>query len=249
MTAFSYQLYSSRNFPPMSSTLRMLADLGYTQVEGFGGLFETAEAVQGLKAGLSETGLSMPTAHMSLGLVQDEPARAIEIARSLGMAAVFVPHTTDQDRDASGWSAFGREIAEAGKPLQDAGLKFGWHNHDFEFNDLGGEDRPLDLILSASDDLLLELDVAWVEVSGQDPLKWISKYAERLLAAHVKDIAPEGKCVDEDGWADVGHGTMDWKAIMAALKNTSAEYFVLEHDNPSNDRRFAERSLAAAKTL
>ena len=40
MTAFSYQLYSSRNFPPLSRTLSMLADLGYEQVEGYGGLFD-----------------------------------------------------------------------------------------------------------------------------------------------------------------------------------------------------------------
>lgn len=36
MTAFSYQLYSSRNFPPLAATLTMLADLGYAEVEGYG---------------------------------------------------------------------------------------------------------------------------------------------------------------------------------------------------------------------
>lgn len=249
MTAFSYQLYSSRNFPPLSDTLRMLADLGYAQVEGYGALFEDAETVNAIEAGLKETGLTMPTAHMGLDFLKQNSARAIEVAGALGISTIFVPHTTEQDRDAAGWSAFGQEIAEAGKPLQDAGLKFGWHNHDFEFKDLGGEDKPLDLILAASDDMLLEFDVAWAQVAGENPLDWILKYADRLVAAHVKDIAPAGTCEDEDGWADVGHGTMDWSGIMAALREAGTTYFVAEHDNPSDHRRFAERSLATAKTL
>ena len=37
---------------------------------------------------------------------------------------------------------------------------------------------------------------------------------------------------------------------MAALKEqTKAKYYVMEHDNPKDDRRFAERSLAAAEKL
>ena len=33
---YSYQLYSSRNFPPLSATLKMLAEVGYKDTEGFG---------------------------------------------------------------------------------------------------------------------------------------------------------------------------------------------------------------------
>ncbi len=73
------------------------------------------------------------------------------------------------------------------------GLTFGWHNHDFEFADLGGEEKPLDLILQGSDDLALELDVAWVQVGGEDPITWIEKYADRIVATHIKDIAPKGE--------------------------------------------------------
>jgi sugar phosphate isomerase/epimerase len=47
----------------------------------------------------------------------------------------------------------------------------------------------------------------------------------------------------------VGQGTVDWPALMAALRDTSAKYFVVEHDNPSDAARFAERSLAAAKNF
>ena len=42
MTDWSFQLYSARNHPPLSNTLQLLAELGYTQVEGFGGLYDQA---------------------------------------------------------------------------------------------------------------------------------------------------------------------------------------------------------------
>ena len=75
----------------------------------------------------------------------------------------------------------------------------------------------------------------------------IQKYAAKIYAAHVKDIAPAGECEDEDGWADVGHGTMEWQGIMDALQATNCTYFVMEHDKPNDDARFARRSIEAAK--
>ena len=82
---------------------------------------------------------------------------------------------------------------------------------------------------------------------GGDPLEWIETFGNRLTAVHVKDIAPEGENADEDGWADVGDGIVDWKALMAALRATPCKNFVMEHDNPKDAKRFAERSIAAAQ--
>lgn len=251
MRDFSYQLYSSRNFGPLADTLRMIAGLGYAQAEGFGGLYGDDASVDELVSALSASGLSMPTGHLNLDLVANQPDKAIEIAKRLGLKTVFIPFVAPDARptDAAGWAAFGKTLAEAGKPLQDAGFTFGWHNHAFEFDGLGGDDLPLDLIMQGGDDLVLELDLAWVQVGGHDPIAWITKYADRINAAHVKDIAPEGQNADEDGWADVGHGVMDWPAIFGALDETDVQYLVMEHDNPSDDRRFAERSIAAARTF
>ena len=137
-------------------------------------------------------------------------------------------------------------ISEAGKPILDAGLTFGWHNHDFEFNTLEGGEKPLDLILQSENGVSLELDLAWVAVGDESPVEWVKKYASKLVSVHLKDIAPKGECVSEDGWADVGHGTMNWSEIMDAVRTTNCSYFVMEHDNPSDDVRFAQRSIAAA---
>ncbi|MEM9232184.1 MAG: sugar phosphate isomerase/epimerase [Pseudomonadota bacterium] len=249
MRDISYQLYSSRNFGPIERTLSMVAELGYTQVEGYAGLYSSDAVVQVLSETLSRTGMTMPTSHFSLDMVRDTPDQVIATARTLGIETIFVPHTSDQDQDAAGWARFGAALADAGKPLQDAGLGFGWHNHDFEFRVLGDADQPLDLILSGSDSLKLEIDLAWVQVAQEDPVAWVNKYADRIAAAHLKDIAPQGTMADEDGWADVGHGVLNWPALVAALNESTVVHLVAEHDNPSDDRRFAKRSLAAIRSM
>ncbi|MDO6590973.1 sugar phosphate isomerase/epimerase [Loktanella sp. D2R18] len=244
MTKISYQLYCSRNFPPLEDTLQMLSETGFKEVEGFGGLFDDLD---GLKAGLDATGLKMTSSHFGLDMVEGNASKAIAIAKELGIQEVIVPFVMPDDRpvDAAGWAAFGTRLAEAGKPFQDAGLVFGWHNHDFEFVATETGELPLDLIAAASDALMFELDLGWVARARLDPVAWIQKYAGRIAAAHIKDIARAGENADEDGWADVGHGTQDWAAIHAALQEAGVDHYVVEHDNPKDHARFASRSLAA----
>ena len=69
---FSYQLYSSRNFPPLADTLKMLAEAGYTGVEGYGALYANDELVAQLGAALKDTGLSMATGHFGLVMLETE---------------------------------------------------------------------------------------------------------------------------------------------------------------------------------
>lgn len=243
MNTIAYQLYCSRNFPPLADTLAMLARAGYTATEGYGGLYADLDA---LKAGLDANGLTMPSGHFGLDMVEGDPARAVHVARVLGMEKVIVPFVMPDARpaDKAGWAAFGQRLAEAGKPVRDAGLAFGWHNHDFELVDLGGGETPLDLIAAAGVDL--ELDLGWVFVAGQDPAAQLRKYGSQVTAVHVKDRAPAGTAA-EDGWADVGHGIIDWAPIRAALGEIGVTHFVMEHDNPADPARFAARSLSTVK--
>jgi sugar phosphate isomerase/epimerase len=250
MTQFSYQLYSSRNNGPLSKTLKMLGDLGYAQVEGWGGLYANLDQIEQLKADLAANKLKMTSGHFGFAQVKDDAKRVLEITKSLDMKAVFVPAppTADYREGKGDWADFAKQMAEAGKPYWDAGLMFGYHNHHWEFTPQNGA-VPLDLILNADPRMKLEFDVAWGVKAGQDPVATINKYASKLAAAHVKDIAPAGENADEDGWADVGTGTMDWKAIMAALKGAGVSLFVMEHDNPKDDARFAKRSIENANKL
>ncbi len=252
MTDFSYQLYCSRNFPPLSKTLKMVAAAGYRNVEGYGALYADAAKVAELNQHLAASGLKMPTGHFGLDQLEAEPARVLEIAGAVGIETIYCPYLMPDQRPdtGAGWRAFGERLQKAAAPYRDAGLGFGWHNHDFEFRNTADGTLPITAIFEGGPDLEWEADIAWVIRGGADPVAWIPALGKRITAVHVKDIAPAGENADEDGWADVGHGTVDWKALMPALKEqTAARYFVMEHDNPKDDRRFAERSLAAAEKL
>ena len=86
MTSFSYQLYSSRNFHPLPRILNMVGTLGYSHVEGYGALYTDP---QGLKSDLDASGLSMPTGHFGIDMLEQEVSRVLEIASLLGMKAIF----------------------------------------------------------------------------------------------------------------------------------------------------------------
>lgn len=246
---FSYQLYSSRNFPPLDATLSMLAAAGYGAVEGFGALYADAASVDALAAGLAATGLKMPTAHCGLEQLETDPDGCIAIARRLGIERVYCPWVPPDLRPttAQGWHDFGARLERAGGPIRAAGLGFGWHNHDFEFLALPDGTIPMAALLKGGPTLEWEMDVAWVIKGKADPAQWIAAEGPRITAAHVKDIAPAGQNMAEDGWADVGHGTVDWRNLMAALRAAGVAHFIIEHDNPSDHARFAQRSLASVK--
>jgi sugar phosphate isomerase/epimerase len=251
MPDFSYQLYSSRNFPPLSDTLRMVSDLGYTGVEGYGALYADKEKVAELTENLKSCGLAMPTGHFPLDMLEKESGRVLEIAEAVGIETIYCPFLAPDRRpdSARNWAAFGQRLQEASAPYRAAGLGFGWHNHAFEFQQTADGMVPQAAIFEGGPDLEWEADIAWIVKGGGDPFHWIGAYKDRITAVHVKDIAPERWNADEDGWADVGHGTVDWKKLMAALEQTNARHFIMEHDNPSDHRRFAERSIAAVRNF
>lgn len=246
---FSYQLYSSRNFPPLDATLRMLAAAGYGAVEGYGALYSDPAAVDMLAAGLAETGLKMPTAHFWIEQLESDPAGCVAIARRLGIERIYCPWIAPEARptEAKGWRDFGARLDLAGAPIRAAGLGFGWHNHDFEFLPLADGTIPMRALMEGGASLEWEMDLAWVVKGGADPAAWIADAGARITAVHVKDIAPKGENAVEDGWADVGSGTVNWRSLLAALRGAGVGHFILEHDNPSDHERFAKRSLASVK--
>lgn len=241
---FSFQLYSARNFPPLDNVLGRLAELGYKQVEGFGGLYADAP---GLAASLQKHRLTMPTGHFGLGQLKDTDT-ALKTAETLGMKFLYCPAIPKEERgqEEGKWVELGETLAKLGEAFRKRGFGFGWHNHDFEFKALPNGKLPMDILLDTAPNNEWEMDVAWVVKGGHDPIEWMKKHGKRINAVHVKDIAPAGEATNEDGWADVGHGTMDWQSLATAIKaHTNARYWVMEHDNPSDVDRFASRSFAA----
>lgn len=240
-----FQLYSARNYP-LAEVLPAIAKLGYTHGEGYGSLYTDPEA---LKRQLDANGLTMPTAHIGLDDLADS-AKTLKLAETLGIKVVICPwlHPDQRPKDASGWSQFGERLEKLAKPYQDAGLTFGYHNHDFEFVRFG-QRYAMDLLLEAAPSVSVEADIAWIVRGEADPFPWLEKFGPRIVAVHIKDLAPKGKNADEDGWADVGQGTLPWQDLMTAIRTkTAAKYFVAEHDNPSDINRFARRSIEAIRS-
>ncbi|MEO5326102.1 sugar phosphate isomerase/epimerase [Mesorhizobium sp. CC13] len=244
---WSFQLYSARNFQPWEDVLKTLAALGYKQVEGFGAVYDDPAAFRTL---LDENGLAMPSGHFGIDLLESDFARAEKIATTLGMKLIACPWLEPVERpiDADGWRALGKRLAAIGAKVRDAGFDFAWHNHDFEFAPLADGAVPLRLMLEAAPATGWEMDVAWVIRGGCAPLPWIDEFGSRIVAVHVKDIAPHGTAPGEDGWCDVGDGSVDWAGLLTALRNrTPARHFVMEHDNPADFERFARRSIEAVR--
>ena len=252
MTDISFQLYSARNFQPWTDVFKTLAAAGYGAVEGFGGVYGDLDAagVKALRADLDAAGLAMPTGHFSIEMLEDDTARSLEIARTLGMRAVYCPWMAPEARptDAAGWRAWGARLQKAGEPFRRAGFDFGWHNHDFEFFPLEDGTTAQEQIFAGGPELSWEADIAWIVRGGADPFDWIKRMGDRITSVHVKDIAPAGENADEDGWADVGHGVVPWKDLVPALKATANRTFIIEHDNPSDLERLVTRSLQSFKT-
>ena len=241
-----FQLFSARNFP-LADVLKKVAALGYTHVEGYGSLYTDPVA---LKAQLDANGLTMPTAHVGLSDLEDS-AKSLKLAETLGIKVIVCPWLAPDQRptSADGWKRFGEQLQKIGKPYQDAGLTFGYHNHDFEFASYDGK-YAMDQLLEAAPAVNVEADVAWIVRGKADPAPWLEKNGDRIVAIHVKDIAPAGENANEDGWADAGQGVVPWKTLWPiARTKTKAQYFIAEHDNPSDIDRFASSSIAFIKSL
>jgi sugar phosphate isomerase/epimerase len=236
----SYQLYSARNFPPVDGVLEGLAAIGYDAVEPYAGNY--LDDAKGFRSKTDALGLAVPSAHVPLELLDKDRAKAIDFAKTLGLETVILPHVGGdaRPRDAGGWAAFGKRLGEHATALKAAGLKLAWHNHDFEYERLPDGSRPIDHILAGSG-VLFEPDVAWIARANADIPTEVSKYGSKVVAFHIKDTAPAGVTKD-DGWTDVGAGTIDWKKIWPAIAGTGATLLVMENDNPSDWRSFAANS-------
>ena len=245
----SLQLYSMRECTNQLDLLGQLTAMGISSVEGYGGVYDDPTAY---RAAMEANGITMPSGHMGLHEIEHDFDGTIAITKTLGMNRVYAPYLEERDRPttAQGYEDLAHRLNAAAKKFAEHGISFGWHNHDFEFFALPDGSIPMDILLDKAPDIKWEADLAWVVRGGCDPIDYIAKYGSRISAIHVKDIAPEGENVDQDGWSDLGAGTLDWTAFLSACRVQSDDLiYALEHDKPSDPVGYASRSDAVFKTL
>jgi sugar phosphate isomerase/epimerase len=235
----SFQLFSAERFPPLSETLRTLAELGYTDVQPY----NQYDELKSFRDSLDGLGLTCKTGHFKRWMLDGEFDRVLEIAGTLGMSLIALPMLYEHERpaDVAGWREFGAYLDALAGRLGSEGLAFAWHNHDFEFRPLADGSLPIEHVLGEK--LSWEPDIGWMTRAGADPIAWIERYSGRIPAVHIKDLAPEGECLDEDGWADIGSGRLPIADIWEAGVAAGSQLMVVEHDLPSDYRRFAANSI------
>ncbi|MEV6587331.1 sugar phosphate isomerase/epimerase family protein [Streptomyces acidicola] len=237
----------------MSGTFEMLADAGYAEFE-IGGDYDGRTPAQVRKLADAH-GLKIAGNHFGpRGMVQniwydsEERARIYEEAHTLGLKAVGTGHSYTAPRTVDGYKRMAAAFNEwGGEAVRNGFDYFYFHNHDVEFTLVDGE--PLyDILLEETDPryVKFELDLGWIEISGQSAYDYISRDPERFPLFHVKDIRwdPNGNRVAQPGTAnagkrffftDPGKGDLDWPKIFTALKNPAHHHFLVEHDDAGND--------------
>lgn len=238
------QLYTVREDTArdFAGTVRQVAALGYAGVEfaGYGGL-----APDAVRALLDETGLQAASAHVSLDVVEGGMAGAAEDAAAIGCRYLALAWLPEERRNPQALRELAPRLNQAGRLCREQGIRFGYHNHDFEFRRADGA-YLLDILLDATDpDLVaLELDVYWAAYAGVDPIAYIRQRAGRVPLVHLKDLAPDRS------FANVGDGTLDIPAICATAQQEGAAWYIVEHDRPpAGGLASARRSLENLRAL
>jgi sugar phosphate isomerase/epimerase len=241
----SIQLYTLRSLNDLDTVLDVVAAAGFRNVEGVGSHLDDAVNV---KAKLDARRLKFSSSHVSLAALRERPGKVIAACKLLGFDQLFMPAVPPEQRDmdAFGWRSLGRELGRLATRLADDGISLGYHNHNWELQPKDGATTALELIFSEAEGspLTWQADVAWLVRGGATPDTWLRRFRNRLVSAHVKDIAPVGTRLDEDGWADVGAGVLNWHALWQTCRENGAQWMVVEHDKPSDPERCARASFA-----
>jgi sugar phosphate isomerase/epimerase len=128
--------------------------------------------------------------------------------------------------------ALGEQMNGYARALKDAGLKFGYHNHNFEFEEKAASGKNLfDTLLDVTEPGLVyfELDAFWAAVGGYEPDEVIKANADRIRLVHLKDASRDNARQD----VPFGEGVLDWGAVLSAARNAGVEYYITEQDNPN----------------
>ena len=179
---------------------------------------------------LDRHGLTGPSAHIPYKSLGAEFPSVLDAAHVVGHQYLVNPYIDDDVRKGpDGWKHAAETFNRAGEACQKAGIQFAYHNHWFEFTPVNGK-LPYDVLLEECDPKLvkMEMDLCWIMVGGQDPLKYFKRYPGRFPLVHVKDSmgGPEHKMVD------VGQGKIEWKRIFAKRAQAGIQHFFVEHDQP-----------------
>jgi sugar phosphate isomerase/epimerase len=230
------QLYTVRDqiSKDLPGTLKEISRIGYTWLEaagyGDGKFYGLAPAE--FKKMVNDLGMKMISSHC--GFKPEESRQVIDSHLELGVSYIVCPSVSIPEKPTEeDYYLATTFLNEIGLICSQAGLKFGYHNHNFEFKTVG-DTTGYDIILEKTDPKLVcfEADIYWMTYAGVNPVDYFKNYPGRFNLWHVKDMANN----PEKSFAEIGKGTIPYvKYFGKAAGKSGMEFFFVEQDECKGD--------------
>ena len=245
------QLYSVRQAmgKDPAGSLKKLADIGWVHVEHANYVDRKfyGYSAKDFKKLLSDTNLQMPSGHTVMTAhdwdtttngFTDKWKYTIEDAAEVGQRYVISPWLDEDLRtNMDGLKRFMEQFNKCGELCKASGIKFGYHNHDFEFTTMIGQIKLYDYILQNTEPSLVaqQLDMGNMYGTPGNPLDYINKYPGRFELIHVKDETKSKTPAapgEEYESTILGQGLVPVKQILKAARETGGtSMFIIEHES------------------
>lgn len=224
------QLYTLRDQikDDFVGTLTQISKIGFDAVEAAGYSdrkfygYSPAE----YKMIVEDLGLAPLSSHSMVNISSIN--EIIDDTLEAGMKYLVVPSLAKSRRDTlDGYKIATEEFNFIGERCKEAGLKFAYHNHDFEFKELDGV-IPYDILLreTESDFMTMQLDIYWIKYGGADPLEYFKKYPKRFKLWHVKDMDD----TEQQESIELGDGIINYQDIFRKKAEAGMKYYFLEQE-------------------
>ena len=231
--------------------VKQVASFGYKELETYayadGKIF--GMPFQEFVSCVRDAGMEVISGHYPLNMVSgDKWKQAVEDAKEANQTFMVVPWIDENERKTiDDYKRVSETLNKAGELANQYGVRFGYHNHAFEFEDLEGH-TPYDVMLRETEPKLvgMELDLYWVYRAGRDPLEYFKKYPGRFEQWHVKDMDKN----DKDRNADIGTGSIDFKKLFDNAKLSGMKHFYIEQESyPGKPIDSVKASINNLKTI
>lgn len=234
------QLYTVRDFlktaPDLAQSLAKISAMGYpaVQLSAVGAMNGDNPEVSAQQARqmLDDNGLKCIATHRSWDDLVNKTEQELEFHHTLGCDYTAIGGLPNSYKGAQGYAQFVRDAAPVIAKLKAGGVRFGYHNHAFEFERAGFQNGMPQtffdtFIETGGPDFLLELDLYWVGHAGVNPERIVERSAGRMPIIHIKDKEMVGS---EPHMAPIGEGNLDWKNLLPACQKSGVEWIAIEQD-------------------
>lgn len=220
------QLWTVRDLceADFAAAMRTVSEAGFSRIEPYD--------FYGLPAGraaaiLGDCGLSVISSHVSLDDLEADPARVMDFHEALGCRTIICPWLDEARReDPAVFEKTGDSLARIAPKFRERGFRFGYHNHEFEFNLVPPPDGIRRILSRAAPgDIEVQFDTYWATFCGRDPVEYMRGLGERLFSVHLKDGFPS-----EGTFTPTGSGALDMNAIIAEACRAGVASLVIEQD-------------------